>query len=86
MLLLQAPKGNILTTEKKSYKTKVKALVPCSWSLLTAVGRKILKDGEKAKRIMSEAYVGIVLATKVYSKTYISKPKIQVSKQFISSK
>lgn len=48
MLLLPAPKGNILTTEKKSYKTKVKALVPCSWSLLTAVGRKILKDGEKA--------------------------------------
>ena len=49
MLLLTAPKGNILTTEKKkSYKTKVKALVPCSWSLLTAVGRKILKDGEKA--------------------------------------
>lgn len=35
---------------------------------------------------MSEAYVGIVLATKVYSKTYISKLKIQVSKQFISSK
>lgn len=60
----------------------MRARVPCSWSLLRAVGRKVLKDGEKAERIMSEAYVGIVLAKEVYSNILANQKHRSASRWF----